>query len=415
MIRSIGSVFGEVIKVDYNTDSGDRAKFARIAVMIDLTKPLISKILVDDDLIFVEYEGLPSICFICGRYGHLQQACALNQTAASGDQLEISPAPVPNTPPEDPEARETSQYGAWMQVQPRRRAIVRGDKTRAPHGNKRMTDVSQFEILSEMPEEERPTVYESVKENLYPNNNSFVQRKKGAESKGSKKTSIGTWQKVAKVQSTNKDSIINSKHYVAMKTTSTLDPNNNVAIQVIDPRLPRRPSETCGPPNGATTVDPLSNSKGIKLATGVSILNLGAKPNPDLAGPSIRLMTRDIQAEIGVSDEAMIEEGVVESRERDKPVLVESRDREHTTINVSVDQPVILKQTTHDYNLRPNGLSSMRNKKKATRAHSVIFGSTKTIESSELSEPKVQAGGRRRAVKRRRRCLTSWILLRQPI
>ncbi|KAI9116759.1 hypothetical protein K1719_012125 [Acacia pycnantha] len=451
VIRSIASVFGEVIKVDYNTDSGDRAKFARIAVMIDLAKPLISKILVDGELIFVEYEGLPSICFNCGRYGHLQQACPLNQTAASEDQSEISPALVPNAPPKDPEARETSQYGAWMQVQPRRRAIVRGDKSSAPHGNKRMTGVSRFEILSEMPEEERPAVYESVKENLYPNDNSFVQRKKGAESKGSKKTSTGNRQKVAKVQSTNKDSIFNSKHYVAMKTTSTLDPNNNVAIQVIDPRLPLRPSEACGPSNRAITVDPLSKSRGIKLATGVSIHNLGAKPFPDLVGPSIRLMkhlARGIQAEIGV-------EGVVESRERDKPVLgsskllkspivssesgtkevvvekeplnldtdgkcplvirepslepsfetelkeqvAEVKEREHTTINVFFDQPVILKQTTHDYNLRPNGLSSMRNKKKATRAHSVIFGSIKTIESPELSEQKVQVGGKKKSCK----------------
>ena len=75
IIRSIGSVFGEVIKVDYNTDSGDRGKFARFAVNIDLTKPLIPKIQVDGEIIFVEYEGLPTICFNCGRYGHLQDSC----------------------------------------------------------------------------------------------------------------------------------------------------------------------------------------------------------------------------------------------------------------------------------------------------------------------------------------------------
>ncbi|KAI9116253.1 hypothetical protein K1719_012420 [Acacia pycnantha] len=79
------------------------------------------------------------------------------------------------------------------------------------------------------------------------------------------------------------------------------------------------------------------------------------------------------------------------SSERElKEQVAEVKEREHTTINVYVDQPVILKQTTHDYNLRPNGLPSMRNKKKATRDHSVIFGSTKTIESSKAVEPKVQ-------------------------
>ncbi|KAI9108447.1 hypothetical protein K1719_020638 [Acacia pycnantha] len=44
IIQSIGSVFGDVIHVDYNTDSGDRGKFARLAVNIDLSKPLTSKI-----------------------------------------------------------------------------------------------------------------------------------------------------------------------------------------------------------------------------------------------------------------------------------------------------------------------------------------------------------------------------------
>ncbi|KAI9078635.1 hypothetical protein K1719_039384 [Acacia pycnantha] len=79
-----------------------------------------------------------------------------------------------------------------------------------------------------------------------------------------------------------------------------------------------------------------------------------------------------------------------------KEQVAEVKEREHTTINVSVDQPAILKQTAHDYNLRPNDLSSMHNKKKTTRAHSVIFGSTKTIESSKASEPKVQAEGKKK-------------------
>ncbi|KAI9089167.1 hypothetical protein K1719_029446 [Acacia pycnantha] len=75
IIRSIGGVFGEVIKVDYNTDSDDRGKFARIVVVIDLTKPLTSQIQVDSELFSFEHEGLPSICFDCGKYGHLQDSC----------------------------------------------------------------------------------------------------------------------------------------------------------------------------------------------------------------------------------------------------------------------------------------------------------------------------------------------------
>ena len=80
VIRSIGSMFGEVIKVDYNTESGNRGKFARLAILLDLTQPLTSKIQVDGQTFYVEYEGLPTICFLCGKYGHLQEYCPSKNT-----------------------------------------------------------------------------------------------------------------------------------------------------------------------------------------------------------------------------------------------------------------------------------------------------------------------------------------------
>ncbi|KAI9085831.1 hypothetical protein K1719_032245 [Acacia pycnantha] len=51
IIRSTGSVFGEVIRADCNTDSDDLGKFVRLAVIIDLVKPLTSKIQVDGEFI----------------------------------------------------------------------------------------------------------------------------------------------------------------------------------------------------------------------------------------------------------------------------------------------------------------------------------------------------------------------------
>ncbi|KAI9092758.1 hypothetical protein K1719_027555 [Acacia pycnantha] len=82
-----------------------------------------------------------------------------------------------------------------------------------------------------------------------------------------------------------------------------------------------------------------------------------------------------------------------------KEKVVEVKEKEGKTTNVFVGQSVILQQGTQDYNLRPNGLSSVHNKKKAARAHNVIFGSTKTIESSKVSETKEQAGGKKKNYK----------------
>ncbi|KAI9118546.1 hypothetical protein K1719_010878 [Acacia pycnantha] len=79
-----------------------------------------------------------------------------------------------------------------------------------------------------------------------------------------------------------------------------------------------------------------------------------------------------------------------------KEKVTKMKEKEGKVANVLVGQSVILCQATDDYNLRPNDLSSVRNKKKAARAHNVIFGSTKTIESSKVSEMEEQAEGKKK-------------------
>ncbi|KAI9090112.1 hypothetical protein K1719_028808 [Acacia pycnantha] len=62
-LRAIGALLGEVVKIDYMTKSRGRGKYARVAVIIDLLKPLIPSIKVDGTSYLIEYEGLPHICF----------------------------------------------------------------------------------------------------------------------------------------------------------------------------------------------------------------------------------------------------------------------------------------------------------------------------------------------------------------
>ncbi|MBA0590282.1 hypothetical protein Gorai_018995, partial [Gossypium raimondii] len=47
VIKTIGEMVGRVIKLDDNTGSALRGKFVRLAIMVDLYKPLVSKIKVD--------------------------------------------------------------------------------------------------------------------------------------------------------------------------------------------------------------------------------------------------------------------------------------------------------------------------------------------------------------------------------
>lgn len=64
-----------MVKVDLQTNKGTMIQFARFAVQVKLSKPLVSKIKVASQLHRVEYESFPLICFQCGRFGHLKEGC----------------------------------------------------------------------------------------------------------------------------------------------------------------------------------------------------------------------------------------------------------------------------------------------------------------------------------------------------
>lgn len=54
---------GKVIKIDLQTNKDSRGRFARFAIQVDLSKPLVSKIRIANRLYRIEYKFLPSICF----------------------------------------------------------------------------------------------------------------------------------------------------------------------------------------------------------------------------------------------------------------------------------------------------------------------------------------------------------------
>ncbi|KAL4310718.1 hypothetical protein GQ457_01G027610 [Hibiscus cannabinus] len=109
LFKYIAASIGKVVKVDYNTTEGKRGRFARLAIIVDLGKPLVSGIIIDGRRQDVEYEGLPSICFKCGKYGHMKELCGV--AAVTEETTENAPE---QRKPED-------LYGPWMQVVNRRR------------------------------------------------------------------------------------------------------------------------------------------------------------------------------------------------------------------------------------------------------------------------------------------------------
>lgn len=76
MLRYLVQTLGKPIKIDYNTMLASRGRFARVCVKIDLsqTLPPMIKLRLEEysepTIVRCAYEGLHTICFSCGEYGH---------------------------------------------------------------------------------------------------------------------------------------------------------------------------------------------------------------------------------------------------------------------------------------------------------------------------------------------------------
>ncbi|KAK5770770.1 hypothetical protein PVK06_046923 [Gossypium arboreum] len=95
LFQEIGELVGKVVKLNMNTDSRERGRFARMAVYVNLEKPLVSQILINGQKQQVEYESFSTICFQCGRYGHVDNICKFKSSdstvEANRDSTVIEP------------------------------------------------------------------------------------------------------------------------------------------------------------------------------------------------------------------------------------------------------------------------------------------------------------------------------------
>ncbi|XP_061350262.1 uncharacterized protein LOC133295442 [Gastrolobium bilobum] len=110
VLKLIGNSIGKVLKIDKTTSLGDRGKFARLCVELDLSSPLRGEFILEEEVFKVEYEGLYLICLQCGKYGHNSETCP--------DAVEIDESNKTKEPMTEKEVN-TANYGVgpWMVVQ----------------------------------------------------------------------------------------------------------------------------------------------------------------------------------------------------------------------------------------------------------------------------------------------------------
>ncbi|XP_024196301.1 uncharacterized protein LOC112199527 [Rosa chinensis] len=95
-MSKIASMIGPVIKVDKLTLAQARGKFCRVCVEIDLDAPLKPFVEIYGAAFGVVYEGINTICFNCGCYGHVREKCQVVEHTVKQVDGTISARPMNN-------------------------------------------------------------------------------------------------------------------------------------------------------------------------------------------------------------------------------------------------------------------------------------------------------------------------------
>ncbi|KAJ4833706.1 hypothetical protein Tsubulata_018858 [Turnera subulata] len=94
VLRTLGNLVGGSMKVDANTKEAIRGKYARVAVEVDLSKPLRRTVEFDDRDFKVSYEGIPTVCYGCGSMTHSLASCPSQRGPDLGT---VGSSPTPHT------------------------------------------------------------------------------------------------------------------------------------------------------------------------------------------------------------------------------------------------------------------------------------------------------------------------------
>lgn len=74
-LREIGEAIGPFVRIDAHTAAESRGRYARLCVQVNFNEPIIKLLKMGGIDQPVQYEGIHSLCFACGRVGHKAESC----------------------------------------------------------------------------------------------------------------------------------------------------------------------------------------------------------------------------------------------------------------------------------------------------------------------------------------------------
>ena len=116
VLKEIGKAIGPVLRIDAQTATESRGRYARICVQVNLDNPLFRTILIGSLAQAVVYEGISTLCFSCGRVGHRSEACPYTIKAPTSEcQMDDTDGhPSAQTRSKSPTSNScNADYGPW--------------------------------------------------------------------------------------------------------------------------------------------------------------------------------------------------------------------------------------------------------------------------------------------------------------
>ncbi|EOA18311.1 hypothetical protein CARUB_v10006824mg [Capsella rubella] len=115
ILLGIASGLGKPVKVDLTTLQIERARFARVCVEVNLSKPLKGSVMINGERYYVAYESLSNICSGCGVFGHLVHNCPRWQLEPEVDHSVPNVSPPPETNQHEDGFTEVRRHGRKAQ------------------------------------------------------------------------------------------------------------------------------------------------------------------------------------------------------------------------------------------------------------------------------------------------------------